>query len=184
MTHCHRCWKAPPNTSLCSHHCLVSINIQQALMNVSHFFPHGGIQGRIFAPCAFPCQRLFCCRLSHGNDMYQDIGGKVQPLLLYHQYPLLMSWANIKKNRRHCLHCFDLRDCQQTMWTKHTWNIPLLRILAQSMFKSNIDHEKSGPKHCPNGPEFQRPAEKIMSDFHKFLCAHETFYRELLSKAG
>ena len=47
----------------CAHiHCLIPINVQQALMNVSgcHFFPQGGIQWHIFASCAFPCQASFC----------------------------------------------------------------------------------------------------------------------------
>ena len=33
------------------------------------------------------------CHLSHSNNMERDIGGKVQPLLPYHQHPLLMLWA-------------------------------------------------------------------------------------------
>ena len=29
---------------------------------------------------------LLCCHLSHGNNMQEDSGGQVQPLLLYQQY--------------------------------------------------------------------------------------------------
>lgn len=36
-----------------------------------------------------------CCRLSYGNKMEQNVGVKVQPLLLYHQHPPLISWANV-----------------------------------------------------------------------------------------
>ena len=40
-------------------HCLVSINVQQASINVNrcNLFPHGGIQ---FASEALPCQMSFC----------------------------------------------------------------------------------------------------------------------------
>ena len=42
--------------------CLVSINPQQATMNVSgcHFFPHGGIQFHSFVSYALPLQIPFC----------------------------------------------------------------------------------------------------------------------------
>ena len=29
---------------------------------------------------------LLCCHLSHGNNMQEDSGAQVQPLLLYQQY--------------------------------------------------------------------------------------------------
>jgi len=40
---------------------LVSVNIQQALMNVSgcHFFPHSGIQFHMFVSYTLPCQMPF-----------------------------------------------------------------------------------------------------------------------------
>ena len=47
----------------CAHiHCLVSINIQQTLVNNSgcSFFLHGGIQSHLFAPYSLPCQMSFC----------------------------------------------------------------------------------------------------------------------------
>ena len=57
-------------------HCLVSLNVQQASMNVigCNFFPHGGIQLHAFASYALPCRRHFvrlplCCHLLHGSKM-------------------------------------------------------------------------------------------------------------------
>jgi len=50
----------PPH---CAHiHCLVSISIQQALMNASEciFFPHGGIQWHTLASCTLSLQMPFC----------------------------------------------------------------------------------------------------------------------------
>ena len=43
-------------------HCLLSINAQQALMNISwcHFFPHGRMQLHTFASYALACQAPFC----------------------------------------------------------------------------------------------------------------------------
>ena len=38
-----------------------------------------------------------CCHLSHGNKIWWNTGGKVQPLLPYHQYPPLMVWTNTIK---------------------------------------------------------------------------------------
>lgn len=38
-----------------------------------------------------------CCLLSPGNNMERNIGGKVQPLVPYYQYPPLMSWASITR---------------------------------------------------------------------------------------
>ena len=46
----------------CAHiHCLDSINIQQAKMNVKrcHIFPHGGIQRHTFTSYVLPCQTPF-----------------------------------------------------------------------------------------------------------------------------
>ena len=41
------------------------------------------------------CVRLpLCCHLSHGNNMEQNIGGKIQLLLPHHQHPPLISWTN------------------------------------------------------------------------------------------
>jgi len=42
----------------------------------------------------------FCCHLSHSSKMEWNTGGKLQPLLPYHQYPPLTLWAN-RINRRH-----------------------------------------------------------------------------------
>lgn len=35
-----------------------------------------------------------CCHLSHDDKMEWNIGGKVQLLLLYHQHPPMILWAN------------------------------------------------------------------------------------------
>ena len=47
----------------CAHiHCLVSINVQQASMNVNicNFFSHGGIQFHTCVSYALPCQMTIC----------------------------------------------------------------------------------------------------------------------------
>jgi len=89
--HCHHCWKTPH----CAHiYCLVSINIQQAVMNVNgcHFFhmeefsdtplvhPH-------FHVSLYSVRLPLYCHLSYGNSMQWGIGGRIQPLLLSHQHP-------------------------------------------------------------------------------------------------
>ena len=52
-------WHPPPHCAYT--HCLVSIHVQQALMNVngSNFFPHEGIQWHIFSSSALPRQIPF-----------------------------------------------------------------------------------------------------------------------------
>ena len=40
-----------------------------------------------------------CCHLSHGNRMWRNTGGKIQPLLPYHHHLPLMASAN--QNGRH-----------------------------------------------------------------------------------
>ena len=84
-------------------HCLVSVNIQQASMNVigCSFF---GMEEFSYTPLLhmhFHVRRHFvrlplCCHLSHGNIISWNTGRKVQPLLPYHQHPLTL-WANIIK---------------------------------------------------------------------------------------
>jgi hypothetical protein len=67
---------------------LVSINVQQALMNVNrcNFFPHGGIQWHAFSSYALPCETPFCqtaplvLSVTRQRNI-QTIGRKVQPLL-------------------------------------------------------------------------------------------------------
>ena len=56
------CWNTQPTTSLCSHRCLVSIKIQQEMMNVSRssFFPQGTIQCHTFSSSTLPRQTPFC----------------------------------------------------------------------------------------------------------------------------
>ena len=52
-----------PSNFLCAYiHSLVSINVQQVLMNASgcHFFLHGGIQGHAFVSYTLPHQIPFC----------------------------------------------------------------------------------------------------------------------------
>jgi len=86
----------------CAHiHCSVSRNIKKSSMNVSgcHFFCmeeltctpllHSHFHGK------HHCARLpLCCRLSQGNNMEQNIGGNIQPLLPSHQHPPLTLWTN------------------------------------------------------------------------------------------
>jgi len=75
----------------CAHiHCLVSLNVQQALMDVNgcHFFHMGEFRDAPLLHLHFHVShhsvRLpLCCHLSHGNKMEQYVGGKVQPLLPY-----------------------------------------------------------------------------------------------------
>ena len=70
----------------CAHvHCLVSIKVQQVLINVSgcHFFPHGRIQFHTFVSCALPCQRPFCqTAICHTATTYNRIFGRKVQLLL------------------------------------------------------------------------------------------------------
>ena len=99
---CHRCWNTPP-TPYCAHiHCLVSINIQQVLMNVSgwHFFCMEEFSDTPSLHLHFHIRHHSvklppCCHLSHGSKMEWNIGGNVKPLLPYHQHPPLTSRANI-----------------------------------------------------------------------------------------
>ena len=103
LLHCHyhHCWNAP-STPPCGHIlCLVSVNIQQASLNECQWV-RGRVQWHTFASYALPrqthCVRLpLCCRLSHGNNMQWNTGGKVQPPLLHHQHSPPMSRANIIK---------------------------------------------------------------------------------------
>ena len=39
-----------------------------------------------------PVTLPLCCHLWHSNHTERNMGGKVQPLLPYHQHPTLMSW--------------------------------------------------------------------------------------------
>ena len=80
-------------------HCLVSINVQQASMNRHNcFLCMTEFSGTPLLHPHFHFVRLpLCCHLSHSNKMQWDIGGKVQPLLPYHQHPSLTFWANIIK---------------------------------------------------------------------------------------
>jgi len=59
----HHCWYTPPTVPHWAHiYCLVSTNVQQALVHVSEclFFSHGGSRWHTIASCALPCQTLFC----------------------------------------------------------------------------------------------------------------------------
>jgi len=86
-THC-----PPP---CCAHiYCSVTIDVQQALIGVSgcHFFR---VKKFSFTPLFHPHFHVrhhsvplpLCCHLSHCNNMEWNIGGRVQPLLPYHQHP-------------------------------------------------------------------------------------------------
>ena len=83
-------------------HCLVSINTQQASMNVSgcHLFCMEELHSTSLLYRYFHVRRHFvrlplCCHLLLGNITEQNIGGKA--LLPYHQHPPLVFWANIIK---------------------------------------------------------------------------------------
>lgn len=85
-------------------HCLVFINIQQVSANVNGciFFLAGRIKFHIFASCRLPyhmqfCQTALLCHLSYGNNMQQNVGGKIQPLLSYNQQISLKLWIRIIK---------------------------------------------------------------------------------------
>ena len=85
-------------------HCLVSVNFQQASMNIigCNYF---GMQEFSYTPLFnmhFQVRRHFvrlplCCHLWHGNKIYRNISGKVETLLPYHQHLPLTSRANIIK---------------------------------------------------------------------------------------
>ena len=96
VTYIHHCWITPPTASLWSHplfglhKCSTGISECQWV----HCFSHGGNTYLCFI-CHFV--RLYlCCHLSHSNKK-NNIGGKVQSLLTYHQHPPLTLWANIIK---------------------------------------------------------------------------------------
>jgi len=88
----------------CAHsHCLVSINTQQAMMNISgcHFstwrnsvlplcFIHTSTSDAITSSCP---TAAICLTATKWNST----DGKVQPLLLHHQSSPLVLWANIIK---------------------------------------------------------------------------------------
>ena len=92
----------PPD---CAHiHCLVSINIQQASMNVSGciFFCMKEFSDTPLLYMHFHVRQHFvrllpCGYLSQGNKMQWNIGVKVQPILPHHHHLLLILWANIIK---------------------------------------------------------------------------------------
>jgi len=83
-------------------HCLVSINVHQASMNVigCNFFRHGGIQLHTFASYALPCQTPFCQNAPQLSSVARQ-----QDLTEYWREcststaisPNLTSWANIIK---------------------------------------------------------------------------------------
>ena len=85
-------------------HCLVSINVQQASMNVigCNFSRMEEFNYTPLFHTHFRVRRHFvrlphCCHLLHGNEIEWNISGKVQPLLPYQQHSPLTSWANIIK---------------------------------------------------------------------------------------
>lgn len=86
--HCHHCCHHPPPH--CAHiHCLVSVKLQQRLMNVSgcHFFLHGGIQWDTFVSYILSCQTPL--RQSARPECPST--AVCQPLLPFHQYSPLTS---------------------------------------------------------------------------------------------
>ena len=87
---------------LCVHiHCSVSINTQQASMNVSgcHFWCMEEFSSTPLLHTHFHVRHHFvriplCYHLLHGNKMWWNTGGKVRLLLPCHQHLPLMLWAN------------------------------------------------------------------------------------------
>ena len=80
-------------------HCLFSMNVQQALMNVSewNYFLMEEFNDLPLLHMHFLVKHQFAPLLPHSNKMYWKIDREVQPLLPYHQHLLLMSWASIIK---------------------------------------------------------------------------------------
>ena len=84
----------------CTTHCLtvlssslVSINVQYAVMNVSgcncfcmEEFSDTPLFHLHFHVTHHCVTVTFCCHVSHSDNMLWNIGGKVQPLLPYHQH--------------------------------------------------------------------------------------------------
>jgi hypothetical protein len=82
---------------LCTHiNCLVSVKVQQAPLNVNgrNFFSQKRLQWHASASYTLPRQTPYC-KTAHlllsvaRQQNLPIIGGKVQPLLLYHQHLLL-----------------------------------------------------------------------------------------------
>ena len=82
---------------------VVSRNVQQASVNGRCFFfrvEEFNYTRLLHTHCCVRCHfvRLsLCCHLSCSNIMRWNIGGRILPLLPYHQYPSLFSGANIIK---------------------------------------------------------------------------------------
>ena len=82
--------------------CLVSRNIHQVSVHAMHAIFSmwkNSVTQEFMLQTHFQVGHHFvrvplCCHLSQSNKMYQKISGKVQHLLLYHQYPPLTLRAN------------------------------------------------------------------------------------------
>jgi len=91
----------------CTHiHCLVNASTTcSASVDECQgvpFFLRGRIQWHTFASYTLHVRwhlvsLPLCCHLLHSNKMEWSIGGKVTPLLSYHQHLTLITWANVIK---------------------------------------------------------------------------------------
>jgi hypothetical protein len=81
--------------SHCAHICcLVSVNVHQALINVSEFNDSPLLCIHFHVRCQFAILPLCCCRLA---TTLTNISRNVHSLLPYHQHPPLTPWARIIK---------------------------------------------------------------------------------------
>ena len=122
-------------------HYLASIIIQQVSMNVikCHFFLMQEFSDIPLLHMYFHVRGHFvrlplCCHQSHGNSMQQNIGGKVQPLLPYHQHLPLTLWTNIIKWKA------LLFEQPSQYWHryKYQWNVIKITVSGNSALFSGI----------------------------------------------
>ena len=91
LSHCHHCWNAPSNTSLCSHP-LFGLHKHSSSIKECQWMPFFFNMEKFSDTPLLHLQscvrhhfiRLpLCCYMLHGNKMSWNIGEKVQPLLPY-----------------------------------------------------------------------------------------------------
>jgi len=91
---CHHHWNKQPAPHCVHIHCLVFRNIQQVLMNVNEcqffcikeFSDMLLLHRHVYFHVRWHCIRQpLCCHMSHRNKIWWSIGGKIQPVLPYHQ---------------------------------------------------------------------------------------------------
>ena len=101
-SHCyHHCWNAPPTASLCSHPLFGLYKHSESVSECQwvQLLPawRNSVTHLCFIHTSTSDTILSVPLLSHGNIVYWNIGGKIQPLLPSHQRSPLMLWANIIK---------------------------------------------------------------------------------------